>query len=1403
MNCFKIITLFVAVSWMSYGPQAAAQESSLQVGLARADITPDYPILLNGFLSRQQASTGVRQKIWAKAMAIKADQNSPLVLITVDTLGIPAAIRAEVCRRLEPLGIDADRVAITATHTHTAPIINGCAPNILARDFTAEEQQRIDQYTADFTNSLFEVAKAALANRRPASMQWATGQIKFATNRRSPDGPVDHDLPVLAIRDAAGKLIGVYCSYACHCVTLSERRIGGDWAGYAQSQIEQANPGCIAMMSVGCAGDQNPDASLPRNLVDSARAQGALIAAEVSRLLQTDMTPIETPLSAKLQPIELPLDELPSKQEFTELAKLDSPTGYHARTQLAKLQRGESLRQSIDYPVQVWAFGESLCMVFLGGEVTVEYGLQLKAVSDGPDMWVNAYANACPCYIPSERVLRQGGYEGAGAMIYYDQPTKLRSGLETQILSTVESLCHTLTDLATSPAASADANLTQAKTPQASMQLLELAADDLAVGLVASEPLIASPVAVDFSPDGKVYVAEMFDYPEGIEGDYQPGGRVRVLRSSRGDGTFDQSEIFLDGIPFPTGVTAWRSGVLVCAAPDILYAEDRDQDGRADIVRKLYSGFGTDNYQARVNSLEYGLDGWVYGSCGLFGGSITSALNGTTLELGNHDFRIRPDTGEIERAVGRTQQGRVRDCVGNWFGCTNGSLAFQYPLQQHYLRRNPSALPGPLSVNTPATAQDAKLIPASDDLQLFKLSGRSGLATAACGIGVYRDGYLGQDYASDIFTCEPVNLLVHHLQLTAHQATMQGRVPAAETKHAFLSSTDPWFRPVQARTAPDGSLWIVDMYRHVIEHPRWIPKETLQRLDVRAGSDHGRIYRVSRTDTPTRPWPRLDQKTPAELVSLLESPNGWQRDMSMQLLQWKPSTEAAAALRTLLRQSAVPTARLAALCTLQNLGHLQTQDAKLALGNESAAVRRQAVRVAEQFATTAADQSDPLFERLATLVDDPDASVRLQVACSLGEWPRDATGNLLADLLLDQHNVPFFESAVVSSLHSDNVDAFANRMLQQMDRSAALAPRLFPVLLAICRPETGSRLVGKVCDVQSDQLQSWQWNALPKVLTMLRSKADVRTEFEKNAGSETITTCLQLARQTSIDEDQSAAVRIAAIRCLNCWQTDSPHDQTALAEVLNARNASDVQLAAVEVLAKSGSQDTAKLLVDRWPQASPPVKAAMLTALTSRKSSVSVLLDAIDQAQIRATEIDPATRQRMLNASDATMQAQVERLLAGTATSDRAAVLAAYADVPTLPADASRGEKLFTKNCVTCHRLNGAGHQVGPDLDPLAVKPVDFFTQEILDPSRNLDSRYSTYTALTDSGRIITGLLAAETDTAITLRLQDAKQETLQRSELEEFRSNPTSLMPTGFEKDLDNQQLADLIEFIRSHAPK
>ena len=412
----------------------AAADSVCQAGVAEIDITPDYPIRLNGFGFRRAESEGVRQRIWAKALAFGDDALGPAILVTVDNLAVPDYLTEAVAGRLEKkTRLSRTRFTVTCTHTHTAPMLKDVCPTIFGVPIPPEHLEHIDRYTGELTDELEQVALAALRDMKPARLEFGIGEVGFAVNRRTKGGPVDHDLPVLAVKDLQGKLRALYVSYACHCVTLSDNQISGDWAGYAQEQMQKDHPGAIALMSVGCGADSNPSSGVTESKVEAAADEGAQIANEVNRLLKQVLPKLTGKLITRWSRIELPFDKHPTREEWQEKAKRADAVGYHARVQLAKLDRGERLQTQLSYPIQTWAFGDQLALVFLPGEVVVDYSLRLKREFDRARLCVNGYSNDEPCYIPSERVLKEGGYEGGDAMIYYDRPTRFAPGLEQKI----------------------------------------------------------------------------------------------------------------------------------------------------------------------------------------------------------------------------------------------------------------------------------------------------------------------------------------------------------------------------------------------------------------------------------------------------------------------------------------------------------------------------------------------------------------------------------------------------------------------------------------------------------------------------------------------------------------------------------------------------------------------------------------------------------------------------------------------------------------------------------------------------------------------------------------------------------------------------------------------------------
>lgn len=437
---FRVI--LSALAFLAVGSQSgAAAESSWIVGVAKVDITPDYPVRLSGYGNRREECAEVKQRIWAKALAFGSDTDGPAVLATVDNCGVPAAMRDELLHRLGPrTKLRPERLAICSSHTHCAPMLTGVLPNLFSADMPPEHQAGIERYTKELTDKLEQVVLSALADRRPALLAWGAGHAGFAQNRRAAWAfrPEDHSLPVLRVSDPGGAVRAVLTSYACHCTTLAFNVIHGDWAGHAQAALEEVFPGAVALTAIGCGADQNPE---PRRTYELCEQYGRALADEAKRLVTARLTPVRGPLECRTKQVQLPFDRLPARAEWERRAQDKAANiAYHARRNLARLDRGERLPAHLPYLVQVWNFGTDLAMVFLPGEVVVDYSLRLKREFDSQRLWVNAYANDVPCYIPSERVLQEGGYEGETAMLYYDRPTRFAPGVEERIIGAVRDL---------------------------------------------------------------------------------------------------------------------------------------------------------------------------------------------------------------------------------------------------------------------------------------------------------------------------------------------------------------------------------------------------------------------------------------------------------------------------------------------------------------------------------------------------------------------------------------------------------------------------------------------------------------------------------------------------------------------------------------------------------------------------------------------------------------------------------------------------------------------------------------------------------------------------------------------------------------------------------------------------
>ena len=933
------------------------------------------------------------------------------------------------------------------------------------------------------------------------------------------------------------------------------------------------------------------------------------------------------------------------------------------------------------------------------------------------------------------------------------------------------------------------------KTPDASRRAIEVA-PHLQVELVAAEPLVMDPVGFDWGTDGRLWVVEMADYPLGLDDQGKPGGRVRFLTDSDGDGKYDKSTVFLDGLNFPSGIMTWRKGVLITAAPEVFYAEDTDGDGRADHRETLYVGFGEGNQQHRVNGLKWGLDNWVHLANGDSGGRVRSVKTGEEVDIRGRDLRIRPDTGQIQPQSGQTQHGRNRDDWGNWFGTNNPVAGWHYALRDHYLRRNVDfAPPNPRSNLT----DQRHIFPISRLLMHWEgyrppPAGSHHLLTSACSLIVYRDNLLGNDIAGNMFFSEPAHNLIQRRVLVPHNSTFRSQRPASEQTREFLASRDPWFRPNTIRTGPDGAIWFADIYREVIEHPKWIDDQREKELFLRNGHNRGRIYRVRPVGKPLRKMPRFDRLATSELVSVLESPNGWQRDTAQMMLLWRADKSAVEPLRDVATTAKSPLARLHALCTLDGLGGLNPDLIQTALNDDHPGVRRHAIRLCEPLPSKAPKLGGALIE-LASRETDP--QVRLQLAYSLGQWKDPRTGPALAALAIAAEDDPYLRAAVMSSVNQHNRSAVTATLLASSSKSQA-AQSLLVQLLPSSDPKEIASVLETVVRPELDVGQTWRMTTIAEILLTAPRKNLATVLDNLSATSRRRLDDLAIAAQTTIessDNPPSEEQVVAAVRLVGSLRRSS--DVNLLVQAILPRMSPAIQTAAVKALSGQPTRATLDKVFANWSQLTPAVKIQVLDVLLARTDNTRLLLDQIKSGTIPASHIDTRRRQQLITHTDESIRTASETIFSDSPSTDRAKVVESFRDVVKMPGSAERGKAVFGKRCATCHQLDKVGHRVGPDLAAIINRSPANLLVAMLDPNRAIEARFLDYRALTDDGRIFTGMLIAETATSITLQGPEAKQNTLLRRELDDLRSTGKSIMPEGFEKDVSRQDLADLFAYL------
>lgn len=932
--------------------------------------------------------------------------------------------------------------------------------------------------------------------------------------------------------------------------------------------------------------------------------------------------------------------------------------------------------------------------------------------------------------------------------------------------------------------------------------------------LAAAEPLLADPVAIDWDLSGRMWVVEMADYPLGMDGKNSPGGRVRVLEDTDADGQFDKSTIFAEGLNFPNGLLTWRDGVIVTAAPDILFLRDTDGDGRADSREVLVSGLLQGNQQLRANGLRWGLDNWVYcaagGHHGEYGTGTTfrSHRNGTDVVVGSRDFRFRPDSGELEPQSGPSQFGRNRDDWGHWFGTQNSRPLWHYVLADQYLRRNPLvAAPDP--TKQIVTPLNPPVWPASQQEKRFHSFTDAGHFTSACGGMIYRDTLLFPEGGIHAFTCEPFHNVVQHNILIEDGVSYTARLDGDADRLDFFTSEDRWCRPVMTRTGPDGALWVVDMYRYMIEHPDWLPAEGKAELlpHYRLGEDKGRIYRVFPVGDKQRTLINLEKATPAELVAALDSPNEWQRDKAHMAMLWRlpslPEAERAVIVRVMLEsvtQHANPLVRVHLMGVLRGLDQLSAGPLTALVTDAQPRVREVALRFAEGNADAA------LTAKVISRTEDPDAKVRLQLALSLGSWPviekngQDETGEALGRIAVRGYDDPYMRGAVLSSA-TGHVKALAAAVVRSGEPaySAFLRP-LVTMSLASGERVALASLLSPVLTAAADgsftaaQMETWC------VFQDLLARDPHKPAAEADSLSAVLEKSVRLiaaAAEKVSDQAAPVAARNAAAQVLIRDPAQRGEALQILASWLSAQMPGGLQTAAITTLAASGDDSVPTTLLTAWPSLPPSARDAATDALMSREPWAFALAQGISKGD--PITLDAVRRARLLQHSSKRVSELAARASGTAASGNRAKVVEQFQSALLLTGDAARGNLVFSQLCIGCHQLDGQGNDIGPNLKSVSGHPPEKLLANILDPNADVQPGFHAYQCQLQDGTEIYGLLASETGNSMTFKLIDGTSRALPRRDIKSLSGATLSLMPEGLEAAMTPQDMADLIQLLRS----
>lgn len=962
------------------------------------------------------------------------------------------------------------------------------------------------------------------------------------------------------------------------------------------------------------------------------------------------------------------------------------------------------------------------------------------------------------------------------------------------------------------------------------------------IELVAAEPLISDPVDMEIDEFGNMYVVEMHGYPLDKSG----SGNIILLKDTNGDGKMDKRIVFADKLTLPAGVMRWKKGIMVTDAPHLLYLEDSDHDGQADIRDTLLTGFALSNPQHNTNNPMYGLDNWVYighqgatstreykedfgdeGSEIIFPGfpdapKLPKNANGRSV-------RFLPDSKKIETLSIQTQFGHAFDKWGHWFGCNNSNQGYHEVIANRYFERNKDLLISSSiqSMSDHLNAPEVFPTTTHPDRQLLT---DVGIMTSGCGITVYQGGEFPAPFDKDIsFIAEPVSNLVHADQLKDNGASFTASTVLKNKE--FLTSTDAWSRPVNFYVGPDGALYVLDYYRRVIESPEWMSEEAIKAGGLYDGSDMGRIYRISAKDQKAADWTKglkLGNESSENLVKYLASKNLWWRSNAQRLLVDRKDKKALAALSSMVTNTDSPMGRLHALWTIEGMGELKPGHIQQALKDKESGIRENAVRLAEIHLK----DYPQLESSLLLMQNDSDPKVRLQLLLTLGYFNTKESAIVRNKLLFKDINDKWVQIAALTAGSSQSesiLQEVLNNYRQDNPAYASLVQRTSTMIANRGDQAAIKQAIQISTALNAGKVPAWQGpmlEGLASGLESLKSKSPESIKIINQYNSLLIKTffdhpsknvrnaSLNILKITELNDDKLA--KSATDKSLKIMANKSFTDEKR-AEAINFISLTDpspfsnqlknlivpqeqpmVQLAALKTLSTISGTEVSNYILQKWAVLTPEIRDAAIGTFLGHQDRISLLLDAIESNKVQASSVSFGRSVQLMQNKDDNLRRRARALFTKNEEEGKK-VNKAYQQALELKGDATKGKEVYVNNCAICHQMRGKmGVGLGPDLGTIHNWTAEIIMANILDPNISISAGYDLWNVELKTGESIQGIISSETDAAITLKNNGKPERTINRQDIKEIRSLDMSAMPGGLEKKISKQEMADLLAYLR-----